>query len=83
MLPITQASLVSRMRTDAPQIPADLQAWVSAEYAGDGAAVTAAILRARRAGRARMNGGKVGTVVRALTKISEALSAALTAPGGA
>lgn len=83
MLPITQASLVSRMRTDVPQVRGELRTYLHTEYNGDGAAVIAAVQRSRRAARARTNARTFRTVVETLARIPEALVAALTAPGGA
>lgn len=83
MLPVTQASIVSRMRTDVPLVHEDLRTYLHTEYNGDGAAVIAANMRARRAARARANARTFRRVVQTLARIPEALAAALTAPGGA
>jgi hypothetical protein len=82
MLPITEASLVSRMRTDGPRVSEDLRTYARTEYNGDGAAVIAASLRARQARHRRTNEGAVRTVLRTLAKVPQSLAAALAAPGG-
>jgi hypothetical protein len=86
MLPITQASVVSRLRTDVPHVHGELRTYLRTEYNGDGAAVIAAVQRARGAARARTNARAFRTVVEAaeaLARIAAAIAAALTAPGGA
>ena len=83
MLPETQASMVSRMRTDVPQVHGELRTYLRTEYNGDGAAVIAAVQRARRASRANVKARTVRSVVRTLARITETLATALAVTGGA
>ena len=83
MLPETQASMVSRMRTDAPQVHGELRTYLRTEYNGDGAAVIAAVQRARGGSWANVKARTVRSVVRTLARITETLATSLTASGGA
>jgi hypothetical protein len=82
MLPVSQASLVSKMRADGPTIPEGLREYARLEYNGDAAAIFAAYRHAARSRRLRTNGGAVRTVLRALAKVPQTLVAALATPGG-
>jgi len=75
--------MVSRMRTDVPQVHGELRTYLRTEYNGDGAAVIAAVQRARRASRANVKARTVRSVVRTLARITETLATALTVTGGA
>lgn len=82
MLPVTQATLVSKMydhrATD--ELSKDLRTYVRLEYGGDGAEVRRAILAARTKDQAasRLASGRG-----ILSALFEALSAAFPRPGGA
>jgi hypothetical protein len=81
MLPVSQASLVSKMRVDGTPVPKGLREYARLEYNGDGGAIYAA-LRESRSRRRRANGGMVRTVLRSLAKVPQTLAAALATPGG-
>ncbi len=85
MLPGMQASVVSQMYANHATrgLSKELARYVRWEYAGDGAAVRAAIAEARRVKSARKREGAGRWVVRLLAKIPESLAAALASPGGA
>lgn len=79
MLPVTETSLVSRMRDRPayPGVPPELRNYVRTEYAGDGAEVCRMLAEATRAAK------PAGQRRSVLSALFEALGAAFPRPGGA
>jgi len=81
MLPVTQASLVSKMgdHGERDRIPADLRTYIRVEYNGDGAEVRRMLAETRRRAP-RGNGTRQRRGI--LSALFEALESAIPRPGG-
>lgn len=80
MLPVTENSLVSRMRDRGATsgVPASLQTYVRTEYNGDGVEVRKMIAQSRRKAPRQGNGAQRGF----FRYLFDVLEAAFTSPGG-
>ena len=84
MMPGMEANLVSRMREmDSRGISEELARYLRLEYRSGGADLRAAMAEARGVQGRRVGVGRVRAALRGLTRIPEALVAALGTAGGA
>ncbi len=85
MLPVTQASLMSRMHVTTPTygVSTELARYLRNEYGADAAFAGRKAVRANGTRLARIPNGTQGLVRRFLAMVAEALTSGRPSPGGA